>query len=225
MRSRLGCIGSGIGFNTFEGTESGTDVYNETNESVQVENNDWGTEDVDEIDVRIDGPADYEPFLPKGTGMTAASLFCSVVQSGTAAPILDATVMLDTMKVTRNQEGVYAFPAVASGSYTLTITAPNHEPHTENIVLNENALSSITTPLKVVADIEGEGEPVEGESVEGESVEGEQQEGESEGEGETPPEKRCGCRRDETTKNRMPDARQSFTFRHCLSGAAGLSKK
>jgi len=123
----------------------------------------WLKDVIDEIDARINGPADYEPFLPKGTGMTAAALFCSIVQSSVAAPILNATVTLGTLKVTRNQQGVYAFPAVAPGSCTLAVSAPGHETHTENIEPNENALSSITTPLKVIANTEGE--VVEGESV------------------------------------------------------------
>jgi len=193
------------GFNTFEDSTGGADVSNETNGEIQIENNDWDTDNPDEIDDRIDGPADYQPFLPKGTGMTAASLFCSVIQAKTAAPVLNATVMLGTLTVTRNQQGVYAFPAIAPGTYTLTVSAPDYDRYTENISVNESALLSITTPIKLLGAEEGElveGEPTEGEQIEGEG----ENEGESEGEGEGEPEKRCGCRRDEGTKSSgLPD--------------------
>jgi hypothetical protein len=198
------------GFNTFEDSTGDADVANETNEEIQIENNDWDTDNPDEVNDRIDGPADYEPFLPKGTGMTAASLFCSVIQSTTATPVLNATVMLGTLTVTRNQQGVYAFPAIAPGVYTLTVTAPEYDNYAENISVNESALLSITTPIKLLGTEEGE-------TLEGEPAEGEPTEGEGEREGEGEPEKRCGCRKDDASKSGLPD-----TGNLLLSGIALL---
>ena len=197
------------GHNTFTGE---TTVLNETNNKILIENNDWDTDDPDEIDGRIDGPADYEPFLPKGTGMTAASLFCTVTRAITQEPITDATVALGTISVTRNDAGVYAFPAVASGYYTLTVTANEHQDYSQNVTLNDSAFLSVTAPLQPVQPPEGEGE---GESSEGEGEdegEGESSEGEGEdagegesGEGETPPEKRCGCRGGDASESGASD--------------------
>lgn len=189
------------GFNTFEESAGEITVLNETNDTILMENNDWGTNDSDEIDSRIDGPADYEPFLPKGTGMTAVALFCSVTEAKTQVPILDATVTVGEQTITKNENGVYTFPAIAPGSYTLTATEPDRLTSTQKIDVYESGFSSINAPLVSASELEGE--ITEGESSEGEQVEGESA---NEGEGEDPvPEKRCGCSRETTSNSFSPE--------------------
>ncbi len=161
-----------IGCNTFALSIEGPAVVNERTETVKMEQNDWGTNDPEEIAGRLDGPSDYEPFLATGGGVLAASLFCTVWDAQTRAAILNAAVQAGTYgPVTENVNGVYSFPAIPAGSYALLTSAPDHAENNQIVLAQAGQMLSVVAPLEPEGGEEGE----EGE--------------EGEGEGEKP----CGC--------------------------------
>jgi len=171
-----------VGCNTFSITIEGPAVVNERGETVKMEQNDWGTNDPDEIAERLDGPGDYEPFLATGSGILAASLFCTVWDARTREPIENAAVQAGTYgPITENVGGIYSFPAIPAGTYALLATAQDYEDNGQNVTALAGQLVSVVTPLNPENGEEGEG----------------QEEGEGEGEGE----KTCGCAGDKNAPN------------------------
>ena len=119
------------GWNTFRDANGGSAVVNEREEEIKMEENDWGTDDAEEIATMIEGPGDFEPYLAKGTGILAASVYCILWDNTTQERVFTATAGLSPSAyapVTVNEQGVYAFPAVMGGAYTLDISAPGYLP-------------------------------------------------------------------------------------------------
>ncbi len=172
------------GWNTFENIPGTPAVRNDSAIEFKMENNDWGTEDEVEIQQRISGVVDYQPFLATGSGILAAAVYCTLWDALTSARILDASVTLTPSAyapVTDNVDGVYAFPALPGGVYTVQIEAPSYITKGQSINVDDGKIASISIPLTpdgTEGEEEGEGET------------------EGEGEGEEEPDEGCGCFKD-----------------------------
>jgi predicted outer membrane repeat protein len=164
------------GWNTFDiDPGSGAKaIVNERDETILMQNNDWGTNSPAEIAALVDGPAVVEPFLAAGSGVLAAAIICTVWDADTQAPVLNATVQITPSvyaPVSQNKNGVYSFPAIAEGQYSVTTSATGYVAATGPASVGSGALVSLTIPL---AKVQPEGEP------------------EGEGEGEPEPDG-CNC--------------------------------
>lgn len=154
------------GYNTF-GSTGGAAVVNETGESIEMEYNDWGTDDDGEIDAAIDGPADFDPPLKSGSGLIPATLVISVWNSKTLVPITNATVFLNPpggFTNTNNSNGVYVFASLLAGAYASMSTAPNYlDSETKNANLAASEMKSLALPMDEEAatpvDTDGDGLP------------------------------------------------------------------
>ena len=143
------------GYNKFKDTDSGDKVINDRDVQIKMEKNDWGTDDLNEIDAAIDGPADFEPILETGDSVLAGSLFVTVVDGVTAERILTATVDVQVSPfdpMTENESGVYSFAALTADTYSVTVTAEGYEAGTDIVTVGEGELVSIAIAL-------GGGEP------------------------------------------------------------------
>ncbi len=175
----LGQVGDAqVGCNTFAVSIAGPAVVNERGGTLKMEQNDWGTNDANAIAARIEGPADFEPFLAMGGGILAGAVYCTVWDAATQAAVNNASVSLGTYgPVTQSVRGVYAFPAVPQGLYTATAEAPGYQAYTQAVNVPPGQSASVLAAL--VPETEG-------------AVEG-QAEGENEGEGEGEPPNDCNC--------------------------------
>ncbi len=149
------------GYNTFI-LESicGKAIVNERADTLIAENNDWNTDDSNEIAEELEGDVDYEPFLAKSSGLLAGSICCSVWNAKTQGSVLDATVQLTPSPyapVTDNVDGVYTFAAVPAGAYMLSLAAPGYDSYTQAVQVESGALLSLMYALNPEV-IEGEGE-------------------------------------------------------------------
>ena len=140
------------GLNKFDGSSSDIAVENNRAEEIQIEVNDWGTDDLDEVDDRIDGPADFEPILATGSSVLAGSLFVTVIDGLTTERVLDATVSLAVSPypaVGENEDGVYSFAAVLEDSYVVTVEAEDFDPVTREISIASGELLSIVITMGI----------------------------------------------------------------------------
>lgn len=147
------------GWNTFNLNE-GKAIISERTDEITAHNNDWGTEDAGEISNQVQGNLDTQYYLGKGKAMIASSLVCVVWNANNRDPILNATVTINPSvypPLTQNTNGVYTFPSIPDGTYTVRITAPNFE--TRQVITNvpEGDLKSESVALKPVTPVEGEG--------------------------------------------------------------------
>ena len=194
------------GWNRFDtGTIAGPVVSNQRPTMWMMQNNDWGVGDRDGIDALIEGPAQFEPFLAPGSALLANSVFCTVLDAATQNPVLDATVSLQVSSyrpVTDNSKGVYAFPSVPDGTFTLSVTAPEH--------LNGQATFAVSQGVSksVVVSLFSSTPPQEGE-------------GEGEGEGEPGDDKKCGCK---DKKSSPPTPDDLFVSALALGALAAFSR-
>ncbi len=192
-----------IGCNTFAPSIEGPAVLNERGVEIKMELNDWGTNDPAVIAARISGPGDFEPFLATGSGILAASLYCTVWNARTQERVGTASVEIAPGAygaVTENVGGVYAYPAIPNGNYTVTVSAPNYVPVTRTVLVASNAQNSVIFPLEPETE-EGEG-PAEGE-----------------GEGEQPD---CHCGKAEPS---LPSADQTFIAALAVAVLLTLSRR
>ncbi len=147
---------AGAGFNTFDIlTIEGAAVLNERDEVIKMEENDWNSDDEATIDAAIEGPADFVPFLGAGSAVFASSLFCTVWRADNNERILDAAVTLtpgSLAEVTENEDGVYAFPAILDGDYTVEVSAPGFEDVTEEVSIEAGQLASIIVAMGETPD-------------------------------------------------------------------------
>ena len=150
---------SNTGWNTFN-LEGGKAIISERKDEIKAHNNDWGTEDVGEISNQIQGNLDTQFYLAKGKAMIASSLVCVVWNATNREPVLNATVSITPSiypPLTQNTNGVYTFPSIPNGTYTVRIIAPNFD--TRQIITNvpEGELKSESVALKPTTPTEGEG--------------------------------------------------------------------
>ena len=165
------------GFNTFRFSTgianpvpSPTAVINETDQILKLENNDWETDDDAAVEALIAGQSDFEPKLAAGSAVLASSVFCTVWADTNQARIPNVTVSLNVSSfdpITENTDGVYAFPSVLMGEYTVVCEAAGFEDQEFSFMVGAGEIKSVTIPM-----------PAESTAAEGE--------GEGEGEGETP---------------------------------------
>ncbi len=139
------------GWNTFD-TETipGYAVVNERTEEVKMEENDWGTDDPAAVAAAIAGPGDFEPFLAKGSGILAAAVYCTVWDSDTLERIVNGSVQLipsTYAPVTQNSNGVYSFPAVAAGSYSVNVSAPDYAAKSAVVLVADGEVASSIVAL------------------------------------------------------------------------------
>lgn len=152
------------GFNTFDPNLEVPAVINECAQQANMLRNDWGVPEPptpDSIEGVIVGNVNFDEFLSLGGAVFAGSLFCSVWDAETYAPIENGQVSLQpgsASTVKENVEGVYAFPAIFSGNYTLTIQAPGYDTQTQSVELEDGQLTSISISLRSNGLVEGEGE-------------------------------------------------------------------
>ncbi len=142
---------------------------------------DWDTNNPAVIANRVEGNVNTTAYLASGSGILAASLYCTVWNAANQNPILNASVELtpsNFFEITNNVGGVYAFPAIPSGAYTVLVTAPGYAENSQPTQVGSGQMVSVVVPLWAEMG-EGEG-PVEG---------GAEGEGGGEGEGEDD----CGC--------------------------------
>jgi len=135
------------GYNTIDlaSIEGDAAVVNERDEPLIMENNDWGTDDLEEIGASISGESDYIPPLAKGSGAGAATANCNVWDAATLEPVTNATVTLSPgsfLPLTENTGGIYTFACLSPGPYTFTVTAPgyNAASQTKTLAAGDNVM-------------------------------------------------------------------------------------
>jgi len=137
------------GYNIFEASTHPA-VINERDETVLIEENEWDTDEASVVEGRIEGPADYDPFLGMGKSILAGAIVCSVWDAATDAAITNAAAQLTPSAyaaVTDNESGVYLFPAVAEGGYTVTVTASGYQPMSLSVTVMAGGTKSLLFPL------------------------------------------------------------------------------
>ena len=108
-----------------------------------------------------------------------------VWERSSQSPITNATIHLSPSglaDITRGQKGIYAYPAIPDGTYTVTASAPGFESNSVGVYVRSGQLESVVIPLAATGG-EGEGEGAS--------------EGEGEGEGEGQKNSGCSCGPDE----------------------------
>ncbi|HUW61126.1 MAG TPA: hypothetical protein VMZ06_08980 [Candidatus Bathyarchaeia archaeon] len=143
------------GYNTFiTSTIDDYAVVNEREgETLVMENNDWDTDDAEVIRDSIGGggEVDFEPPLTKGAGMTAASVFCSVWNTGDKTPIETASIQLtpgEFSAVTANVSGVYTFACVLPGNWTFSVRAPAYVDASQTASVGAGESKSLLFPMQ-----------------------------------------------------------------------------
>ena len=140
------------GFNRFGPENAEPVVVNERTDTLYLQNNDWATDDLAAAEKRVEsaGPVVIAPVVVPGSALLANSLFCTVVDAAIQLPVTSATTTLRISAyrpVTENESGVYAYPAVPDGSYTLTVSASGYQDQSVAINLAGGTLKSITVGL------------------------------------------------------------------------------
>ncbi len=147
------------GWNTFD-TKVGKAILSERPDEIKAHNNDWGTEDTDEISSMVQGNLDTQYFLGKGKAIIASSLVCVIWNASNRVPIRNATITINPAvypPLTQNTDGVYTFPSIPDGTYTVRVSAPNFETKQFNTKVPEGDLKSESIALKPITTLEGEG--------------------------------------------------------------------
>jgi len=139
------------GWNRFElDTINGTAVINERPTVVKMQLNDWGVNEEDVIASSIEGPAEFVPFLGAGASVLASTLVCTVSDAGDQSRIENATVTVTPgayAAVTNNVNGVYTYPAVPDGLYTVVVNAPGYTQVSQTVTIAPGEIASVIVPL------------------------------------------------------------------------------
>ena len=140
-----------VGFNQFNiSTIGGPAIINERTTPLKMENNDWKSNDEAAIAAAIAGPSDFIPFLASGSSILAGGLTCAVIDAATQQRITNASVTLtisDFSAVTANENGIYAYPAVSSGSYQVTASAPTYGTASKGVYIGPGQLQGVVVAL------------------------------------------------------------------------------
>lgn len=148
------------GFNSFK-EMGGFAVINERDESIRMQNNDWGISDLSHVDEVINGQAVVPPVLAPAGQVVAGAIACTVWDARNQQRITNASVRLEVTSfdpISNNEDGVYAYPSVNNGSYTLIAVAPGFQTRTLQTTVSSGRLSAVVIPMAVGTSGEGEGE-------------------------------------------------------------------
>ncbi len=181
------------GHNTFVNVEEKL-VRNLGVNEVKAEMNDWGICCYEEILGKMDGKVDFVPYGPHYH--FSASLVCVLVDEN-ESPINTATVHITpavSSPVTANVDGVYVFPALQEGTYTVSATAPDYASAERTVTLIGGQDKTIKLVLKRT------------DGAEGESSTGEAEQSPGEGESNEP----AGCFASESKRAGLPAAPDLF---------------
>jgi hypothetical protein len=140
-----------VGWNQFDVTTiEGYTIANERSDAVKVQLCDWKTNDVEAITDSISGPAVVEPFLKAGSAVLASAVFCTVTKAGTEERITNGSVQLIVSTfgtVSQNENGVYGFPAVGPGNYSLIVNAPGFSQSSRGVGVLPGQQVAVVVPL------------------------------------------------------------------------------
>jgi hypothetical protein len=149
------------GWNDFLRSVEGLAVINEREDTILMQDNYWGFTDPADFGGRVQGPAVLEPVLVQSSAILAASVFCTVWSETDQKRIGTAAIDLNISSfksVRDNTDGVYAFPAISEGDYTIVVNAGGFRSESVDISVAGGELKSVTIPLRSMVAGEGEGE-------------------------------------------------------------------
>lgn len=149
------------GWNDFLRSIEGFAVINERDTPVAMQGNYWGTVEPTEFPTRVSGAAVVLPVLAQRSAVLASSLFCTVWDSATQKRVGSAaiTLAISTFNdVSRNTDGVYAFPAISEGQYSVHVKAPGFEEQAQELSITSGELKSVAIALRAVPAGHGEGQ-------------------------------------------------------------------
>ncbi|MBI1317353.1 MAG: hypothetical protein GC168_00205 [Candidatus Hydrogenedens sp.] len=131
------------------------------------------------------GPETTYNYVASGSGVTASTLYCTVLESGSGNAIMNGLVELNPYNIqqSHNQSGVYPIDGIPSGNYTVRVTAPGKQPRIQQVYIATGQQKDVVFQLEpdTQGNPEGETNGPEGEgTVEG-STEGQPQGNEGEG--------------------------------------------
>ncbi len=139
------------GYNTFDSANiGGYAVVNHRASNILMQNNDWGVANPLDVIFDVSGAkgSTFEPPLESGAGLLPGTLICSVWDSKSLAPILDAAVGAGTLTVTENTEGIYTFASLPSGSYTVDVSAGAYTGQQKDVTLADGEILPVLFPLE-----------------------------------------------------------------------------
>jgi len=145
------------GWNDFLLSIEGLAVINERNEDLTMQSNYWGTVDPAEFDLRVNGPAILEPVLAQSSAILASSVFCTVWDNVDQKRLTNGAVEMKISSfapVSRNTEGVYVFPALGDGDYSVVVNAPGYLRGTASVDVGPGEVKSVTIAMRRATVVE-----------------------------------------------------------------------
>ena len=149
------------GSNQISGITQGRAIINELNVTLLAQQNDWGTTDVEAILARlVSGPVRVDPVLAPGSAANTASLYLTVWRAENQSRIGTASVTATSaggasVTVVQNRNGVYSFPILRAGTYTINVSATGFEEQALSVGLAAGELGSRIVALQVPEEKEG----------------------------------------------------------------------
>jgi formylglycine-generating enzyme required for sulfatase activity len=97
----------------------------------------------------------------EGEAEISASIVCSVIDDSTDEKITNAVVQTipATVTVTENDNGIYTFLGISSGTYTVSVTANGYHSSSQIVSVAEGDMKELIFRLVAITGQEGEGEP------------------------------------------------------------------
>ena len=143
------------GWNRFLGGAGRIAMINERDVTVIAESNEWDMETAEDIEPLVVGDVDFEPFRPIDDNILAATIVCILTDAETQNKITSAEIQLNpagpgepTLVLGRATDGVYAFPAVREGLYTIGVNANGFADKSVQVSVNQGETMAVTVPLK-----------------------------------------------------------------------------
>jgi hypothetical protein len=129
------------GQNSFDADSIGGAFINNLNESATIvaEGNEWGSDDFGEINLRMEGPGevDFLPYrLTSNAQILTFTLSVLLKDLETETPIGNGTVSIAELiglSTSTNVDGVYTFPALPQGDYTVNGAAAGFAANTGTV--------------------------------------------------------------------------------------------